>query len=214
MLMLIFVLISSVAHTVWCREVISLKCFKFRMVWLEDKWLSIILGSWDNTDNGKIQTKPQVLWGKMLGSTEHTPQWLCKKWIWILIGFLIPGQYWSCPNLSCLCHTLQHSLFQVYDTETFLLPLQVANLNLAEHTLYGSVLQESIWTISKDKMRLHCDSTNNPAKLVSKYMAQVTSNPHNPISGNWKLSESITHCNSYFAFLTRVSILSMSSNAK
>lgn len=63
------------------------------MVWLEDKWLSIILGSWDNTDNGKTQTKPQVLWGKMLGSTEYRPQWLCKKWIWIPIGFLIPGQY-------------------------------------------------------------------------------------------------------------------------
>lgn len=162
----------------------------------------------------KPRPKSQVLWGKMLGSTTYRSRWLYKNWRWIFMSFLILDQYQPCPSWSCVCHTLEHSLFHVHSAEIFLLPLQGANLNLGEYTLSGSALHRSKWAISKNKMKLHRGSTNNPTKLVSKYMAQVAFNPDNPVSGNWKVSESITHSNSYFAFLTSVNILSISSNAE
>lgn len=96
--------------------------------------------------------------------------------------------YGSVPALSklelSLPYSLQHSLLHVHGAEIFLLPLQGAKLNLGEYTLSGSALHRSEKAISKNKIRLHRDSTNDPTKLVSKYMAQVASNPDNPVSGN------------------------------
>lgn len=162
------------------------------MVWLQYSGFPLSWAVGITWLRDQPRPKPQVLWGKMVGSTEYRSQWLLE----------VNMDHHELFNSSALLvrasviHFSSLLAKHIHSAEEFLLPLQVANLNLAEYKLYGSALQESIWTTSKDKMRLHCDSTNNPAKAVSKYITQVMSHPDNPISGNWKLYGSITHCNS------------------
>lgn len=45
---------------------------------------------------------------------------------------------------ASVIHFSNLSVKRIYSAEVFLLPLQVANLNLAEYKLYGSALQENI----------------------------------------------------------------------
>lgn len=71
MLMLILVLVLPLAHTK--------ESYFFKIILVQDsmivrQWLSIILGSWDSTAKGPTQKKTQVLWRKMVGSTEYRSQ--------------------------------------------------------------------------------------------------------------------------------------------